>query len=112
MGKFTWQKSGKIIRHDVTVIFYECADVPYTIESRRKQIQHANGYPGTWEHTSYFVVKDGKDIKEFQTLKDASELVTNEHTRRSDLESLSKLFFERFDYREVSDILNCFYKLL
>lgn len=44
-----------------------------------------------------------------QTLKDASELVTSEHTRRSDLESLSKLFFERFDYREVSDILNCFY---
>ena len=44
-----------------------------------------------------------------QALKDASELVTSEHTRRSDLESLSKLFFDRFDYREVSDILNSFY---
>ena len=75
MGKFTWQKSGKIIRHDVTVIFYECANVPYTIESRKKQIPHANGYPGTWEYTSYFVVKDGEDVKECYRLKDAQDFV-------------------------------------
>jgi hypothetical protein len=74
MGKFTWQKSGKIIRHDVTVIFYECADVPYTIESRRKQIPHANG-SGTWDHTSYFVIRDGEDLNECFTLKDAKEYV-------------------------------------
>lgn len=75
MGKFDWKKSGKIIRHDATVICYECADVPYIIESRKKQISHANGYPGTWEHTSYFVVRDGEDVREFQTLKDAKDYV-------------------------------------
>ena len=75
MGKFAWKKSGKIIRHDVTAICYECADVPYAIESRKKQIPHSNGYPGMWEHTTYFVVKDGEDVREFQTLKDAKDYV-------------------------------------
>lgn len=75
MGKFAWKKSGKIIRHDVTAIVYECDAVPYTIESRKKQIPHTNGYPGTWEHTTYFVVEDGEDVREFQTLKDAKDYV-------------------------------------
>ena len=75
MGKFIWKKSGKIIRHDVTAICYECDDVPYTIESRKKQIPHSNGCPGTWEYTSYFVVRDGEDVRELQTLKDAKDYV-------------------------------------
>lgn len=75
MQKFKWTKSGKLVVSDGTTIIYSCDESPYTIESRKKQIPHANGYPGTWEHTSYFVVKDGKDIKEFQTLKDAKDYV-------------------------------------
>ncbi|MBQ1315445.1 MAG: hypothetical protein IIY57_04565 [Erysipelotrichaceae bacterium] len=75
MQKFKWTKSGKLVVSDGTTIIYSCDESPYTIESRKKQITHANGYPGTWEHTSYFVVKDGKDIKEFQTLKDAKDYV-------------------------------------
>lgn len=69
-----WQKAGKIIRHDGTYILYENGG-PFQIESRRKQIPHANGYPGTWEHTSYFVIRDGADLKECSTLKDAKEYV-------------------------------------
>ena len=43
-------------------------------------------------------------------LKDANELVSNDKTRLSDLESLSALFFsENRDYREISDILDRFY---
>lgn len=69
MTKSIWQKSGKIIRHDGTYILYENGG-PFQIESRRKQIPHANG-SGTWEHTTYVVVKDGKAINGFRTLKDA-----------------------------------------
>ena len=73
MMKLIWQKSGKIIRHDGTYILYENGG-PFQIESRRKQIPHANG-SGTWEHTSYFVIRDGEDLKECFTLKDAKEYV-------------------------------------
>ena len=69
-----WKKYGKMIRHDETVIYYENGG-PYTIESRKRKIPHANGYPGTWDHTSYFVVRDGQDLKECSTLKDAKEYV-------------------------------------
>ena len=75
MAKLIWMKSGKIIRHDVTIIFYECADVPYTIESRKRHIPHANG-SGTWDHTSYFVISpEGKEIRICTTLKDAKDYV-------------------------------------
>ena len=70
MAKLIWQKSGKLIRHDGTYILYENGG-PFQIESRRKQIPHANGYPGTWDHTSSFVVQDGQDLKECSTLKEA-----------------------------------------
>jgi hypothetical protein len=68
-----WQRAGKIIRHDGTYILYENSG-PFQIESRRKQIPHANG-SGTWDHTSYFVIRDGEDLKECFTLKDAKEYV-------------------------------------
>lgn len=44
-----------------------------------------------------------------QALKDAGELVSAENTKLSDLESLSKMFFENKDYRETKEILNRFY---
>lgn len=44
-----------------------------------------------------------------QALKDAGELVSIDKTRTSDLESLSKLFFDNTDYRSLEDILNRFY---
>ena len=74
MSKLNWVRTGKLIRQDETIIIYSC-NGPYTIESRRKQIPHANGYSGTWEQTTYVVVKDGVDIKECVTLKDAKDYV-------------------------------------
>ena len=44
-----------------------------------------------------------------QTLKDAGELVSIDKTRTSDLESLSKLFFDNTDYRSLEEILDRFY---
>lgn len=38
------------------------------IESRKRNIPHAGGRPGTWQHTSFFV------IVEKTTLRDAKEL--------------------------------------
>lgn len=75
MAIIKWIKGGKLIRQDMTINIYYYGETGYTVESRKKQIPHANDYPGTWEHTTYFVVKDGKDIKEFQTLKDAKDYV-------------------------------------
>ncbi len=42
------------------------------IESRKRHIPHANG-SGTWDHTTYFVIKDGREIIERYTLKDAKK---------------------------------------
>ena len=69
-----WKRAGKLIRHDGTYIVYENGG-PFQIESRKKHIPHANGYPGTWDHTSYFVIRDGEVLKECSTLKDAKECV-------------------------------------
>ncbi len=74
MAIIKWTKGGKLIRQDMTINIYYYGETGYTVESRKKQIPHANR-SGTWEHTTYFVVKDGKDIKEFQTLKDAKDYV-------------------------------------
>ena len=82
MQKFKWTKSGKLVVSDGTTIIYSCDESPYTIESRRKQIPHSNR-SGSWEHTSYFVIKDGKDLKECFSLKDAKAYV--EKLERGDL---------------------------
>ena len=42
------------------------------IESRKRHIPHANR-SGTWDHTTYFVIKDGREIIERYTLKDAKK---------------------------------------
>lgn len=68
-----WKKKGKLIRHDGTIIIYENGG-PFQIESRKRQIPHSNR-SGSWEHTSYFVIKDGKDLKECFSLKDAKAYV-------------------------------------
>lgn len=75
MAIIKWTKGGKLIRQDMTINIYYYGETGYTVESRKKSIPHANGRSGTWEHTSYFVVKDSKDVKEFQTLKDAKDYV-------------------------------------
>ena len=80
MAKLIWQKSGKIIRHDGTIIIYENGG-PYTIESRKRHIPHANR-SGTWDHTSYFVLKNGNELIEKFSLKDAKDFA--ERVTRND----------------------------
>lgn len=48
----------------------------WAIESRKRHIPHANG-SGTWDHTSYFVLKDGKEVTEKYSLKDAKEFANS-----------------------------------
>ena len=84
MAIIKWTKGGKLIRQDMTINIYYYGETGYTVESRKKQIPHANGRAGTWEHTTYFVVKDGEDVKEFWTLKDAQAYVMNVVMERSD----------------------------
>lgn len=67
-----WKRSGKLIRHDETVNIYENGG-PFRIESRRVHVPHANGRAGTWDYTSYFVIRDsdGQEMKKCLTLKHA-----------------------------------------
>ena len=65
-----WKKMGKTVNAEGTTITYWVDNMPITIESRRRHIPHANGI-GTWDHTSYFVLWKGHEVKEFNSLKDA-----------------------------------------
>ena len=86
--KLTWIKTekrqlGEGIYNEGSVIVYEPARIhgitrKVTVESRKKKIRHAEsrlGYGGKtyWEHTTYFVCEDGKDIRECYSRADAFE---------------------------------------
>lgn len=73
-NKDRWEKTQKTVGVKGTTIRYERDGCPYSIESRKRHIPHANGI-GTWDYTSYFILKDGKDIVEKRSLKDAKEYV-------------------------------------
>lgn len=66
-----WRQMGKEINAEGTTVTYWADERPITIESRRRHIPHANGKPGTWDHTSYFVLWKGHEVKECWTLRDA-----------------------------------------
>ena len=55
-----------------TTITYRLEGTPYTVESRKRPIPHANR-SGTWDHTSYFVLRDGVEVAEKHTLGRAKE---------------------------------------
>lgn len=67
-----WEKIEKSVIVGIgTTITYRAKEYPMLIvQSRKRHIPHANGV-GTWEHTSYFVIWQGKEIKECYSLKDA-----------------------------------------
>ena len=68
----SWEKTGKTVTSEGTTVIYEGVGTDITIESRKRHIPHANGI-GTWDHTSYFVLMDGKVVAEKQSLKAAKE---------------------------------------
>lgn len=68
-----WIKAGKTMSEEGSTITYTCDEIPgIKIESRKRHIPHANG-EGTWDYTSYFVIK-GEKVKEKQSLADAKSL--------------------------------------
>lgn len=69
-----WIKMGKHTDAEGTTISYWGAKTHYVIESRLRHIPHACG-TGTWDHTSYFAIKDGEEVKEFWRLSEAKAWV-------------------------------------
>lgn len=67
-----FEKAGKTVNEEGTTIIYSGIGTNITIESRKRHIPHANR-EGTWDHTSYFVLKDGKEIAEKWSLREAKE---------------------------------------
>lgn len=65
-----WIKQGKTVTPEGTTIEYSLEGTGVTVESRKRHIPHANR-TGTWDHTSYFVLRDGAEIRELWTLKSA-----------------------------------------
>lgn len=68
----TWVKTGKSVSAEGTTITYQGVGTDLSIESRKRHIPHA-GRSGTWDHTTYFVLKAGKELKERYSLRDAKE---------------------------------------
>lgn len=68
----TWTKTGKRVGPEGTTITYSLSETDITIESRKRHIPHANR-EGTWDHTSYFVLIDGKEVAEKNSLADAKK---------------------------------------
>ena len=85
MAIIKWTKGGKLIRQDMTINIYYYGEAGYTVESRKKSIPHANGRSGKWDHTSYFVVKDGEDVKECYRLKDAQDFVMKAWAQKTEV---------------------------
>lgn len=67
-----WIKTGREVNAEGTTITYSGKGTDFAIESRKRHIPHANGI-GTWDHTSYFVLKNGHELIEKFSLKDAKE---------------------------------------
>ena len=56
-------------------ITYQAKDCRFEIESRRRNIRHANG-EGSWAHTSYFVIDTATGFeREYMRLCDAQKAV-------------------------------------
>lgn len=67
----TWAKTGRTVGPESTTIIYtDLRETGLTIESRKRHIPHANG-SGTWDHTSYWVLRDGEELAEHWTLAGA-----------------------------------------
>ena len=69
-----WMKIDKTVNNEGTTITYEAVGTnrQLLIQSRKRHIPHANGV-GTWDHTSYWVIKKGNEIAEKMSLTDARE---------------------------------------
>ena len=67
-----WNKTGKVVTFEGTTILYEAEGTDIAIESRRRHIPHAQR-GGTWDHTTYFVLRGNKELAKKLTLRAAME---------------------------------------
>lgn len=66
-----WVKTNRVVSVSRgTTITYRLEGTPYTVESRKRPIPHANR-EGTWDYTSYFVLRDGVEVAKQHTLRGA-----------------------------------------
>ena len=72
MAKLKWERSGHRVSLKGSDTIYCALGTGFIIESRKRHIPHANR-EGTWDHTTYWVLKDGKEVIERYSLKDAKE---------------------------------------
>lgn len=66
-----WIRTGRRVGADGTTVIYTGEGTTLTIESRKRHIQHAGGRPGTWDHTTYWVLNRGTEVIEKYSLADA-----------------------------------------
>ena len=70
-----WERTGRVKNAEGVTITYAAAGTKYTIESRKRHIPHTQK-PGTWDHTSYFVLQAGRMVlNEFTTMAKAKDYV-------------------------------------
>ena len=72
MARLIWKRTGRRVSADGTDTIYTAVGTSFTIESRKRHIPHANR-SGTWDHTTYFVLRDGYEMVEKHSLADAKE---------------------------------------
>lgn len=68
----TWVKTGKEISPEGTTIIYTGVGTDLIIESRKRHIPHA-AKGGTWDHTTYWVLHNGVEVKQLYRFKEAKE---------------------------------------
>lgn len=66
----SWENIDKSEGPEGTTITYRLEGTQILVQSRKRHIRHANGV-GTWDHTSYWVINRGEEIKEFLRLRPA-----------------------------------------
>ena len=74
----TWKKIDRTENSEGTTITYKLKGMYLLVQSRKRHIPHAVGKLGyngrsTWDHTSYFVLDNGVEVKECWRLQDAKE---------------------------------------
>ncbi len=76
----TWQRIDRSENDEGTTITYAIDGSVYAskfilVQSRKRHILHANatGPDDTWDSTSYFVIRNGQDVKQFWRLSEAKE---------------------------------------
>lgn len=68
-----WSKISRNVNAEGEVtITYQGAGTDLLIQSRKRNIPHANR-EGFWQHTTYVVMRHGDDLHAFVTLEDAKK---------------------------------------